>query len=41
MHGIGRLAWGFGPADNLGAVTGVDIAVTRGGKLSALYAFID
>lgn len=41
MHGIGRLAWGFGLADNPGAVTGVDIAVTHGGRLSALYAFID
>jgi len=41
MHGVGRLAWGFGPANNPGAITGVDIAVTRGGRLSALYAFID
>lgn len=41
MYGIGRLAWGFGPADNPSAVTGIDIAVTRDGRLSALYAFID
>ncbi|MGF6604217.1 hypothetical protein P3T23_008972 [Paraburkholderia sp. GAS448] len=41
MHGIGRLAWGFGPEGNRTAVTGVDIAVTRDGKLLELYAFID
>jgi hypothetical protein len=41
MHGIGRLAWGYGPEDNRGAVTGVDIAVTRDGRLLELYAFID
>lgn len=41
MHGIGRLAWGYGPKDNGEAVTGVDIAVTRDGRLLALYAFID
>lgn len=41
MHGIGRLAWGYGPEDNRTAVTGVDIAVTRDGRLVELYAFID
>ncbi|SOE91997.1 hypothetical protein SAMN05414139_04703 [Burkholderia sp. D7] len=41
MHGIGRLAWGYGPEDNRTAVTGVDIAVTRDGRLLELYAFID
>src|SRR5471032_3231517 len=41
MHGIGRLAWGFGPKDNRTAVTGVDIAVTREGRLLERYAFID
>ena len=41
MHGIGRLAWGYGPEDNRAAVTGVDIAVTRDGKLLELYAFLD
>jgi SnoaL-like domain len=41
MHGVGRLAWGYGPEDNRSAVTGVDIAVTRDGRLLELYAFID
>jgi hypothetical protein len=41
MHGIGCLAWGYGPADNRTAVTGVDIAVTRDGRILELYAFID
>ncbi|SOE95459.1 SnoaL-like domain-containing protein [Burkholderia sp. D7] len=41
MHGIGRLAWGYGPEDNRTAVTGVDIAVTRDGRLLELYAFLD
>lgn len=41
MHGIGRLAWGYGPEGNRTAVTGVDIAVTRDGKILELYAFID
>ncbi|SAL70532.1 hypothetical protein AWB69_08359 [Caballeronia udeis] len=41
MHGIGRLAWGFGPENNRTVVTGVDIAITRDGKLLELYAFID
>ncbi|AMO93114.1 hypothetical protein CFter6_0383 [Collimonas fungivorans] len=41
MHGVGRLAWGYGPEDNRNAVTGVDIAVTRDGRLLELYAFID
>jgi hypothetical protein len=41
MHGIGCLAWGYGPEDNRKAVTGVDIAVTRDGRLLELYAFLD
>jgi hypothetical protein len=41
MHGIGRLAWGYGPEGNRTSVTGVDIAVTRQGRLIELFAFID
>ncbi len=41
MHEVGRLAWGFGPKVDNAAVTGIDVAVTRNGKLLALYAFID
>jgi hypothetical protein len=41
MHGIGRLAWGYGPEADRTTVTGVDIAVTRQGRLLELFAFID
>jgi hypothetical protein len=41
MHGVGRLAWGFGPESDRTAVTGVDIAVVFNGRLRELYAFID
>ena len=41
MHGVGKLAWGFGPAGQQHVVSGIDIAVTRDGKLLELYAFID
>jgi len=41
MQDVGSLAWGFGPAGAGPAVTGVDIAVTRDGKIESLYAFID
>lgn len=41
MHGVGRLPWGYGPEENRSAVTGVDVAVTRDGRLLELYAFID
>ncbi len=41
MHEVGRLAWGFGPAADNAAVTGIDVAITRDGKLLALYAFVD
>ncbi|WP_396333693.1 hypothetical protein [Burkholderia anthina] len=41
MHGVGRLAWGYGPEADRTIVTGVDIAVTRQGRLLELFAFID
>ena len=34
MHGVGRLPWSYGPA-------GTDVGVTKDGKLTALYVFID
>lgn len=40
MHGVGKLAWGFGP-ECQHVVSGIDIAVTREGKLLELYAFVD
>ncbi|MEQ5841925.1 nuclear transport factor 2 family protein [Paraburkholderia acidicola] len=41
MHGVGRVAWGYGPEDNPSAVTGVDVAVSRNGKIQELYVFLD
>ena len=40
-HGIGRLAWGFGPAGMEPAVTGLDVIVSKAGKIEALYTFLD
>jgi hypothetical protein len=40
-NGIGRLAWGFGPAGEKSAVTGLDVVVSKGGKIEALYTFLD
>ncbi|MFL6710331.1 MAG: nuclear transport factor 2 family protein [Massilia sp.] len=41
MHEVARLGWAYGPADAPRTVTGIDVAVSRDGKLVALYAFID
>lgn len=41
FHGIGRIAWGFGPAGAPPVVTGVDVAEATAGKLRLLFAFID
>ncbi len=41
LHDGGRLAWGFGPAGADPVVTGTDVAVTDGGKIVRLYAFVD
>ena len=40
-HGIGRLAWGFGPPNEAPKVTGLDIVAVTDGRLSALYTFLD
>jgi hypothetical protein len=40
-NGIGRLAWGFGPAGKRPAVTGLDVIVSKAGKIEALYTFLD
>jgi hypothetical protein len=40
-NGIGRLAWGFGPAGKKPAVTGLDVIVSKAGKIEALYTFLD
>ena len=41
FHGIGRLAWGFGPPGMPPKVTGLDVVVVTDGRLSALYTFLD
>jgi hypothetical protein len=40
-HGIGRLAWGFGPPDAAPAITGLDVIVSANDQISALYTFLD
>jgi hypothetical protein len=40
-NGIGRLAWGFGPAGKKPAVTGLDVIVSKADKIEALYTFLD
>jgi hypothetical protein len=39
--GAWRLAWGFGAAGKMPAVTGLDVIVSKTGKLEALYTFLD
>jgi hypothetical protein len=41
MHGVGRLPWSYGPPDDPKRLTGTDLGVTKDGKLTALYVFID
>jgi len=40
-HGIGRLAWGFGPPGAAPAMTGIDVLVSANEQISALYTFVD
>jgi hypothetical protein len=41
MHGVGRLPWSYGPPNDPQRLTGTDLGVTKDGKLTALYVFID
>jgi len=41
IHGVGRLPWSYGPPDDRQRLTGTDVGVTKDGKLTALYVFID
>jgi hypothetical protein len=41
LTNAGRLAWSFGPAEDPQRVTGLDIIVTRGDRIAALYTFLD
>jgi hypothetical protein len=38
---IGRLVRGFGPAGNRPVVTGLDVIVSKAGKIETLYTFLD
>jgi hypothetical protein len=40
-NGIGRLTWGFGPEGKKPAVAGLDVIVSKAGKIKALYTFLD
>lgn len=40
-NGIGRLAWGFGPPGAKPVVTGLDVIVSKAGRIEALYTFLD
>ncbi len=39
-HDLGRLDWGFGPEGAPAVVTGTDIALVSGGRIRALYTFV-
>jgi hypothetical protein len=41
FHGIGRVVWGFGPPGLPPVVTGQDVVVAEGGRIRALYTFVD
>jgi hypothetical protein len=41
LHGVGKLEWGFGPAGAEAVVTGIDVLVTKGDKIGAIYTFLD
>ena len=41
LHNAGRLAWGFGRRGEKPDYTGLDVIIVRGGKIAALYVFLD
>jgi hypothetical protein len=41
FHGVGRFSWAFGPPSEPMNITGMDVGVVTGGRMSALYTFID
>lgn len=40
-HGVGRVTWGYGPADDPHRIRGEDIFTIEGGKLASARVFID
>ena len=41
LHNAGRLAWGSGPRGDEPDYAGLDVIIVRGGKIAALYVFLD
>ena len=41
FNGVGKLDWGFGPAGQESAITGIDVLVMKGDRIGALYTFLD
>ncbi len=41
FHGIGRIAWGFGPPDALTRITGLDVLDSDSGKIPHLFTSLD
>ena len=41
LHDAGRLAWGSGPRGGAPEYTGLDVIITRNGRIAALYVFLD
>jgi hypothetical protein len=41
LEDAGRLAWAFGPPEDPERVTGLDVIAVRGGRIAALYTFLD
>jgi hypothetical protein len=41
LQDSGRLAWAFGPPEDPQRITGLDVAVVEGGRIAALYTFLD
>jgi hypothetical protein len=41
LQDYGRLGWAFGPPDDPQRITGLDVAIVSGQRISALYTFLD
>ena len=41
QHGIGYLPWAYGPTGKPQQISGIDVGLVEGGKLTALYTFVN
>jgi hypothetical protein len=41
VQDAGRIAWAYGPPEDASHITGLDMIVTQGAKIAALYTFLD